>query len=65
MTEEIPILDPNGYTICPDEVRDGPPWGSQTFAGSDGSHQPSKLELEVAENHGSSFTKIVSRLNRA
>ncbi|KIJ99018.1 benzoquinone reductase [Laccaria amethystina LaAM-08-1] len=51
------------------EVRDdcvvGPPWGSRTFAGGDGSRQPSKLELEVAENHGSSFTKIVSRLNRA
>jgi NAD(P)H dehydrogenase (quinone) len=43
----------------------GPPWGSRTFAGGDGSRQPSKLELEVAENHGSSFTKIVSRLNRA
>lgn len=47
------------------EIRGGSPWGSGTFTGGDGSRQPSKLELEVAENQGSSFTKIVSRVNRA
>jgi hypothetical protein len=34
------------------EVHGGSPWGAGTFAGTDGSRQPSALELEVAEIQG-------------
>ena len=39
----------------------GSPWGAGTFAGGDGSRQPSPLELEVAEIQGKQFWEIVSR----
>ncbi|KAI5997234.1 putative 1,4 benzoquinone reductase [Pisolithus orientalis] len=43
------------------EIHGGSPWGSGTFAGSDGSRQPSALELEIASLHGKSFWEIVSK----
>ncbi|KAI6041999.1 putative 1,4 benzoquinone reductase [Pisolithus marmoratus] len=43
------------------EVHGGSPWGSGTFAGADGSRQPSALELEIASLHGRSFWEIVSK----
>ncbi|KAL1697286.1 flavoprotein-like protein [Schizophyllum commune] len=43
------------------EVRGGSPWGAGTFAGGDGSRQPSPLELEVAEIQGKQFWEIVSK----
>ncbi|KAG2155179.1 flavoprotein-like protein [Suillus bovinus] len=43
------------------EVRGGSPWGAGTFAGPDGSRQPSALELEVAVIQGKAFWDIVSK----
>ncbi|KAG1903443.1 flavoprotein-like protein [Suillus fuscotomentosus] len=43
------------------EVRGGSPWGAGTFAGPDGSRQPSALELELATIQGKSFWEVVSK----
>ncbi|KIK93349.1 benzoquinone reductase [Paxillus rubicundulus Ve08.2h10] len=43
------------------EVRGGSPWGAGTFAGADGSRQPSALELELARLQGGGFWETVSR----
>lgn len=43
------------------EVHGGSPWGAGTFAGGDGSRQPTKLELEIANIQGSSFQKLLSK----
>ncbi|KAI6118631.1 putative 1,4 benzoquinone reductase [Pisolithus croceorrhizus] len=43
------------------EIHGGSPWGSGTFAGTDGSRQPSALELEIASIHGKSFWEIASK----
>ncbi|KIM86854.1 benzoquinone reductase [Piloderma croceum F 1598] len=43
------------------EVHGGSPWGAGTFAGTDGSRQPSALELEIAEIQGHSFYEHVSK----
>lgn len=45
-----------------DEVHGGSPWGAGTIAGGDGSRQPSKLELDVAEVQGESFAQIAKKL---
>ncbi|KAL5622087.1 hypothetical protein BROUX41_006032 [Berkeleyomyces rouxiae] len=44
-----------------DEVHGGSPWGAGTFASSDGSRQPSALELEIAEIQGESFGATVAK----
>ncbi|KAJ7624661.1 NADH-quinone oxidoreductase [Roridomyces roridus] len=44
-----------------EEVRGGSPWGAGTFASSDGSRQPTPLELEVARIQGKSFWDLVAR----
>ncbi|KAG1878945.1 flavoprotein-like protein [Suillus subluteus] len=43
------------------EVRGGSPWGAGTFAGPDGSRQPSALELELATLQGKGFWDVVSK----
>ncbi|KAG1721007.1 flavoprotein-like protein [Suillus paluster] len=43
------------------EVRGGSPWGAGTFAGADGSRQPSALELEIANLQGKGFWEVVSK----
>ncbi|KAG2135586.1 flavoprotein-like protein [Suillus cothurnatus] len=43
------------------EVRGGSPWGAGTYAGPDGSRQPSALELEIATLQGKGFWDIVSK----
>ncbi|KAJ7075325.1 1,4-benzoquinone reductase [Mycena belliarum] len=43
------------------EVHGGSPWGAGTFAASDGSRQPSPLELEIAQIQGKAFWGIVKR----
>jgi len=42
------------------EVHGGSPWGAGTFAGTDGSRNPSALELEIATIQGKSFYEHVS-----
>ncbi|KAL0949700.1 hypothetical protein HGRIS_009737 [Hohenbuehelia grisea] len=44
------------------EVHGGSPWGSGTFAGADGSRQPSALELEIASIQGKTFWQIVAKV---
>ena len=43
------------------EVHGGSPWGAGTYAGGDGSRQPSALELEIAKIQGKQFWEIVSK----
>ncbi|KAL4068475.1 benzoquinone reductase [Scleroderma yunnanense] len=45
------------------EVHGGSPWGAGTFAGADGSRQPTALELEIASLQGKWFWGIVSQHN--
>ncbi|KAK9491085.1 flavoprotein-like protein [Lipomyces doorenjongii] len=43
------------------EVHGSSPWGAGTFAGPDGSRQPTDLEKEIASTQGESFYKIVAK----
>jgi len=43
------------------EVHGGSPWGAGTLAASDGSRQPSELELEIATIQGKTFYQTVSK----
>lgn len=56
---------PNGYISAPllsnmEEIHGGSPWGASTLAGSSGDRKVSKIELEIAYNHGAHFAKIVN-----
>lgn len=44
------------------EVRGGSPWGAGTLAGTDGSRQPSALELEVAKIQGKEFWETIAKV---
>ncbi|KAJ6517380.1 flavoprotein-like protein [Mycena vitilis] len=44
------------------EVHGGSPWGAGTYAASDGSRQPSALELEIATIQGKAFYGVVSKV---
>ncbi|AOW01335.1 flavo protein-like protein [Yarrowia lipolytica] len=44
-----------------EEVHGGSPWGAGTFAGPDGSRQPTPLELEVAQIQGREFYLTVKK----
>ncbi|KAK1225580.1 flavodoxin-like fold protein [Marasmius sp. AFHP31] len=44
------------------EVHGGSPWGAGTFAGPDGSRQPSELEKEIAQLQGKQFYGVVSKV---
>ncbi|KAL6232392.1 hypothetical protein BDW75DRAFT_217894 [Aspergillus navahoensis] len=63
------IYVPLGYkTVFPllsnlDEIHGGSPWGAGTFAGADGSRQPTDLELSLAEEQGKAFYKAVSMVS--
>lgn len=63
------IYVPLGYkTTFPllanlDEVRGGSPWGAGTFAGTDGSRQPTEKELELAHKQGHAFYQTVAKVN--
>jgi NAD(P)H dehydrogenase (quinone) len=48
-----------------DEVHGGSPWGAGTFSKSDGSRQPTALELEIANIQGKTFWNTVSKVNFA
>ena len=43
------------------EVHGGGPWGAGTFAGGDGSRQPSPLEVEIATIQGENFYNTVAK----
>ncbi|KAJ7055952.1 flavoprotein-like protein [Mycena amicta] len=44
------------------EVHGGSPWGAGTFASTDGSRQPTALELEIATIQGKSFYATVNKV---
>ncbi|CUM45057.1 Protoplast secreted protein 2 [Debaryomyces fabryi] len=44
-----------------EEVHGSSPWGAGTFAGADGSRQPTKLELEIAHIQGKTFYQTASK----
>jgi NAD(P)H dehydrogenase (quinone) len=48
-----------------DEVRGGSAWGAGTFAGADGSRQPTAKELDLAQRQGKAFYETVSKVNFA
>lgn len=60
------IYVPLGYAkTFPDvtnltEVHGGSPWGAGSFAGADGSRQPSELELRIATTQGQAFAETLS-----
>mmetsp|Transcript_13438 Transcript_13438/g.32889 ORF Transcript_13438/g.32889 Transcript_13438/m.32889 type:complete len:445 (+) Transcript_13438:8-1342(+) len=59
------VFVPIGYT-CQDilnieEMHGGSPWGASTYAGADGSRQPTPLELKIATHQGGYFTNIVKK----
>ncbi|KAI9794494.1 MAG: Minor allergen Cla h 7 [Candelina submexicana] len=45
------------------EVRGGSPWGAGTFAGGDGSRQPSDKEIQLATHQGKAFYQAVSKVD--
>ncbi|MGB1694812.1 MAG: NAD(P)H:quinone oxidoreductase, partial [bacterium] len=44
-------------------IHGGSPWGSGTYAGPDGSRQPTSMELSIAENHGRHFAKLTAKIS--
>lgn len=42
-------------------LRLGSPWGAGTYAGADGSRQPSPLEIDIAKQQGIGFWETVSK----
>lgn len=51
-----------GQLVNLSEVHGGSPWGAGTFSASDGSRQPSALELEIATIQGESFGERVKKI---
>ena len=43
-------------------VHQGSPWGAGTFAGGDGSRQPTALELELARKQGQMFYQTLAKV---
>ena len=60
------VFVPLGYVepkvFSYDEVHGASPYGCGTYAGPDGSRQPSDLEKEIAESHGKHFAGITAKL---
>ena len=46
-----------------EEIHGGSPWGDGTYAGTDGSRQPTSMELSIAENHGRHFAKLTAKIS--
>jgi NAD(P)H dehydrogenase (quinone) len=59
----VPLGYANAFAQLTDmsEPRGGSPWGAGTFAGADGSRQPSDKEKEIATIQGESFYKTVAK----
>ena len=59
----VPLGCKNAFHLLSNvkELHGGSAWGAGTFTGADGSRQPSKLELEVAEIQGKTFFETVNR----
>lgn len=68
LTHHGMVFVPLGYStpllFNMDEVHGGSPYGAGTFAGPDGSRQPTELELNVAQHHGKHFGGVAAALKR-
>ena len=53
-------INPRAFSV--NEAHGASPYGSGTFAGPDGSRQPSELEKDVAVSHGKHFAAITAKL---
>ena len=54
-------IDPKVFSY--EEIHGGSPWGDGTYAGTDGSRQPTSMELSIAENHGRHFAKLTAKIS--
>jgi len=61
----VPLGYATSFALLADltEVRGGSPWGAGTFAGGDGSRQPTEKELEIARIQGKSFFETVKKVS--
>ncbi|KAL7268233.1 flavodoxin-like fold protein [Rhizina undulata] len=61
----VPFGYKHAFPILADmsEIRGGSAWGAGTFAGPDGSRQPSKKEIELATIQGKAFYETVSKVS--
>lgn len=59
----VPLGYAKAFPILTDleQVRGGSAWGAGTFAGGDGSRQPSDTEKELARIQGEEFYKVVAK----
>lgn len=59
----VPLSYKNAFPILADlsEVRGGSAWGAGTFAGGDGSRQPSDKEIQLAEIQGETFYQFAAK----
>lgn len=58
----VPYAEPRLMQM--DEISGGSPYGAGALAGSDGSRQPSDIELAIARYQGTHVTKIAAKLAR-
>ena len=62
------VYVPLGYAMAFDrianvsEVHGGGPWGAGTITGTDGSRQPSYLEMDIARIQGEVFYRFSSKI---
>jgi len=61
----VPLGYKTAFPILADlsEARGGSPWGAGTFAGADGSRQPTDLEIQLATIQGEAFGQAISKVN--
>jgi NAD(P)H dehydrogenase (quinone) len=61
----VPLGYKNTFPLMSElqEVRGGSPWGAGTFAGGDGSRQPTEKELQLAEAQGKHFYETVAKVS--
>lgn len=70
----LPFIAHQGLTFVPlgyrtklitnmEELHGGSPWGAGTYSCSDGSRQPSKIELDIAKVQGESFATVTKKLS--
>ncbi|KAG7665825.1 uncharacterized protein J8A68_000650 [[Candida] subhashii] len=59
----VPLGYANAFPLLTnlDEVHGGSPYGAGTFAGGDGSRQPSELEKEIARIQGKTFYETIQK----
>ncbi|KAI9698177.1 MAG: Minor allergen Cla h 7 [Candelina mexicana] len=61
----VPLGYKEAFPLLADlsEVRGGSPWGAGTFAGGDGSRQPTDKEIQLATHQGKVFYQAVSKVD--